>query len=519
METENNPIKNHKDNQKIIRALTIFACLIAMAFLKVTIDNWKIFNFKIIVAKIDDYLHNDIFYDLLSKVHIYASKMFIFLMLVNVLILIAAWKFEKNKNKLGYILHIFGVLMASLSGLAYFMVHRYIGYGKPVFNGFNYYVIFFEIVGIACTIYGVIFYSKIKNEFLPVNMLAGILSFLLIAGSLIGSGLYLWKNVSSEFKLCYEANQYIENHYSEAHSEIAYQNGNIKKHMGIYNDGYIYCFYDDRIIHRIDNEGNKEVFLSLPEGTEFYRGRLFYYDGGLYTKIYSENSSDQIIRISTTDGTTEAISTNHEILGYWGIADGKLFYEVKVKRDGYAVSDIYYMDLTKPSGPDNEALYDKNVIDSHLGYDEWFAKYIYNFQGQKNSHKAILRDVQYIGDICYIIDDDGDYLRHAELCAYKPNKDRYTMAGYIADFNTFNDTIYYVQKTFSGFDIVSCDKNGDNKSVITNIPLTPEDNGYPEVDIILGEGFMLCRYKFSDETIQDYYINIENGTYKELPPR
>lgn len=513
----------YSDIQKIIRGITIFICFIAA----LTLKKGELFiQFESRQPAVNDFLHDYIFRNLLDKVNLFTVKATFFLIVVTIIISILAYIFEHYDSEMGYKLHIAGMTMTALSGIFYILIHVGIGYGKPVITIRLLLFIVFLLMCIIITIHNLIFYTKRQSEFKEEGLASKIAIFLIIGCCFIGYGVYLAKNLASDYKTCWATNQYLKNQPTEINEEISYQMGNAVKLNSIYCNGYIY-YANKKKLYQIDAAGNVEILYTLPNDATFYATNIFHHDGHLYIACSNFNNtySKSIIQFSLADKTVKEIYSRDGNNMFFSVIDGKLLYEVE---NEYR-SDIYCIDLDKSLDVADATLYDKDIYSLSIDREIWIQKYMYSYLDYTY---WFCDDIQFIDDKGYYIydlvaDEQGYDYKAPDKYSYNANCtlimiDKNPGTDYIAegvvDFNIFNKTIYYASESETGYDILSCDENGNNASYISSIPVDfiYEKHGGYYADIIMGDGFMLCTVSATHDDTHRYFIDIESGEVKEI---
>lgn len=507
------------DIQKIIRGITIFICFIAALTLK-NKEPFLLFDSR--QPNMNDFLHDYVFHFFLDKVNLYVPKATFVLVIATILVLILSYIFDHYGSDMGYKLHICGMAMATLSGMLYILLHVCIGYGKLIMNVCAWIVLVLLLGAAFITVHSFIFFMKRKDEFEKESTSLTVTIFLIIAGCFIGYSAYLVKNLGKDYKACYETNQYLKVHPTDINEDAAYQIGNIVKLDALYLDGYIY-YATGKNLSRIDSKGNVEIIYTLPNQSIFYTAAIQHYDSYLYMtcRDFNESRSNSIIQFSLEDGTVKEIYTNNVNYLYFSIIDGKLLYEY--------LYDVYCIDLDKSFDSADATLYDKDLDSLSLDREIWIQKYVYNYL---DDVYWLYKDIQFIdGSGYYIFDrvakEQGYEYKAPDKYSYNANCTLIMIDGksgtdYIAegvvDFNIFDETIYYVSETETGYDILSCDKDGENVSLITSIPVDfiYEEYGGYYANIVMGDGFMICTVTAAHDKFHRYFIDIETGDIKEI---
>ncbi len=518
-----NQTRWYNDIQKIIRGFTLFVCFIAALILK----KEDIFlKFESRQPDMNDFLHDFIFDDFLDKVNVHTPKATFFLIVVAILVLILSYIFDNYNSAMGYKLHICGMTIASLSGILYILIHVCIGYSKLVMGIGAWIVLILLLASTVVTVHNYIFFIGRKYEFEKESKSITVAIFLIIVGCFIGYSAYLVKHLRTDYKVCYETNQYLKVHPTDINEDAAYQIGNIVKFGATYLNGYIYCA-TGKNLYTIDSSGNVDIIYTLPESGVFSSAKIFHYDGYLYINCgsFTENYNRSIIQISLTDKTVKEILSWNGNHMYFSILDGKLLYELQTEYR----SDVYCLDLDKSYDISDATLYDKDIDSLNLDREIWTQKYVYNY----------LDDVYWLQDDIQFIDGQGYYIydlvareqgydyKAPDKYSYNANctlimiddnsGSDYLVEG-VVDFNIFDNTIYYTSETETGYDIFSCDKNGKNVSYITSIPVDfiYEKYGGYYANIIMGDGFMICTVSSTHDDTHRYFIDIETGDVKEI---
>lgn len=513
------------DLEKILTFFAILICGYAAAIMK---NGEEFVEFTSRQPALNDFLHEYIFHNFLELVTVHTSKVAADLLVVAIVLWIVSFIMDFKQSGPGYALRITGMLTASLTGLMFLLVHVSFGYGQPVMNAKAYIFLALVLAGIVITVCNFIFYKKRKGDLVEIKIATKVTLGLCVAACFIGSGIYLAINLGTEYKVCYEANQYIKEHPEEINSDIAYQIGNVVKGKATYQDGVMY-YTLGRTIYRTDASGAVEKLYTLPEGATFPAYGIYYHNDYLYVgcKGFSGEAQCSILQVSVADGTVKEICSPSTNRIYFGLADGKLLYAVSVEK---YICDIYCIDLDKTTDETNATVYDKEIDNlTTLDREMWIQKYLYGYLDviywPNDKYQFIDENGYYIYDLNT---SDPDYYGDPNKYSYNANctlvfDEAYGGSEYlleeVVDFNIFNDSIYYMQETQNGYDIYSCDKVGENQTYIASIPVAFEDSDYGYSAILLvGEGFMVCMIDSRNlEYTYVYFINMNDGTVKEIP--
>jgi len=517
------------------KLFAVFATVIC-GYIALTVKNAEPFlTFVSRQPYINDILRDHIFRDYLELVEAYVPKAVPYLLLAVIVLLVGSFIMDYEKSEHGYVLRIAGMLMASLTGLGYILVYTGFGFANLVMNAKAYVFLSMPVVGLMLAIISCIYYGRKKAGAGAKVIVLKCITAVCVLGCFIGAGVYLAKNLGTDYKICYEANQFLKDHPTEINREIAYQIGNVVKGNATYHNGVMY-YTAHGSIWRIDASGNVEKFYSLPEGGGFGNYGIYAYENSLYTECYgyNEEASRSILQVSLTDGSVKEICALTGNRLYFGVVDGKLLYKQNTEEE--YVADIYCIDL---KGNEDEAinqadavLYDKG-LNALTGLDSqtWMQKYLYNYLDYTFWLPGI--EYQFIGENAYCLYDlkydetephnyGGEYpYSYRGSCTLILDEANggyeYLIEG-VVDFNIFNDVIYYMQESKTGYEIYSCDKGGGNRTLIASVPVAFEESNYGcSANLVVGEGFMICevdaRY-FEHEYM--YFIDIEDGTVKKL---
>lgn len=519
-------LKWYGNVQKIIRGVAIFCCFIAKCVIKDNeSDDFLEFNSRI--SPLDNSIHNNIFINMAREIDPYVTKITSTLLIVAIISLILAYLLESSCRKLSDVLHISGMLLSVGAGLSYILVYYFVGYATLTINLKSIFVCMLLILGFLITIQNIIFYIKNHQAFNALDVIYALLFVALIGGCTIWSGKLLSKQVGSDYKVTKEEYKLIKKHREGYSQDIAYQMGNVLSGL-TYHNGYIYD-YSSKAIFKINQEGVKQTICSAPRGS--FSGGIYYYDGYLYTRIFDKEAeySDTLIRVSTETGLLEELPIYKDIR-FSGVADGKLYYAL-APNENYETF-IYYIDLNKPIKEDNAVLYDKLSGSISLAWDEWIKKYMYNYD-KSSWFYGLNNDHQFIDDTYYYLfdtyDHEENYYNDPNSFSYNANcfleictpEKIYALIEYVVDFNIFNNTIYYAQESKTGYDIYSCDKDGNNKTQIATIPMNFVEDDYAyDFDIYMAEDFIWCvinhNLKDAEDEHWEYTISIKDGTIHEI---
>lgn len=520
------PISWHMDIQVILKGFFLFFCL---GFLIKMKTGGFFVEFDSRISYLNDALHHSMFYFLLEKVNQYAADICLLLLIVGTLLLVISLVCDYFRHNMAYRLYLAGMITLSLDGILFLGMNILVGFGKLSMGMGDYFFLAILAIVIATTVFNLVLYIKRKEELEKSNKVLVGLVVALLAAVFAGSGIYFWKNVGADFMVCHEVNRYLERHPEDVNEDIAYQMGNVASRGACYTDGVIYYTGGSgRTIYRLDKAGDAEVFYSLPEGVSFCQG-IFGYNGYLYVECdnFTGNSSYSILQISIADRTASVIY-NAESRCYFGVADGKLFYETRSEdtSDEDSIREIYCLDLSVSYDVKDAVLYDINVDGHILDQELWIQKYLY---GYVDTVPYPIEETQFIGENVYFIYDflqsemgydikDPDKFSYDANCTLvrTPGEESHILEG-VTSFSVFDGSIYFTRETENGYEVCSCDKDGGNVTSIALVPVTFIEGNYGyRVELSMGEGFALCAVSANHDGEYYYFIDTETGTVTEV---
>lgn len=518
------------DFQKFIRGSAIFCCFVAWLII---IDDNIFLNFTTRLSQIDYNLHETLFSNTAEKLTPYIYNVTNILLVMAIILLFVAGLYIRDNRRLGYGLQLTGLLVCVFSGVFYIGAHYLMTFSALKTDLYCNILCIPLILCALATLQNLIFFiRRYKNfEKAPLPQVIGFI--ILIICCLTGCSVYLTKNIGADYKIANSTFQLIENHSEEHPADIAYQYGNVSSRTTTYHDGYIYSISDDSV-YKVDALGNVETIYTLSDGEFSYIG-IYYHQGYIYGVVrdFKNVFTGTLVRISEDTGACETISIDKTV-EYFGIVDDRLYYSVDFQDT--KTTSIYYLELNKPLTLDNEVLYDENIGMSNLDPYEWFSHFLYNATYMRAYFSS---RPQYIGDNCYCLIDwsdsyftDGEYFSkysyaysknaYCTLEMYVPDNtdvgySHSSILEYVVAFNVFNNTIYYAQETDSGYDILSCDKDGNNTTLISSIPVDFEKDDYRNiVSLYVAEDFIWCRIELNKNEILNYTISAYDGTINEF---
>ena len=483
------PIRLHMDIQVILKGFFLIFC--AGFLIKIKTGDFFV-EFDSRIPYLNGVLHHSVFKFLLDKVNQYSADVCLLLLILGTLLLLISCVcdyYDYYRYNMAYLLYLAGMV----------------------------------------TLFNLVLYIKRKEEMEKSNKVLVGLVVVLVAAAFAGSGIYFWKNVGADFMVCNEVNRYLEGHPEEVNEEIAYQMGNVASRGAFYTDGAIYYTGGGgRTIYRLNEEGEVEVFYSVPGGVHFCQG-IFGYDGYLYVECdnFMGTSMCSIVQISIADRTANVIYSSEDSF-YFGVADGKLLYETRSAdtSDEDFVREIYCLDLSASYDVNDAVLYDINVDGHILDQELWIQKYLY---GYTDFFPLLVEYTQFMdGKVYYLYDflrsemgyggKDPDKFSYNANCTLvrMPGEDTHILEG-VTSFSVFDGSIYFTRETENGYEVCSCDKDGGNVTSIAFVPVAfIEDNRGYTVGLSMGDGFALCVVYASHDGEYGYFIDIENGTVTEV---
>ena len=513
------------------KLFAVFAAVIC-GYIALTIKNAEPFlTFASRHSYINDMLHDHIFRDYLEFVNEYVPKAVPYLLLAVIVLLVASFIMDYEKSEHGYVLRIAGMLMASLTGLGYILVYVVFGFAEPVMNAKVYVFLSLIAVGFVLAIISCIYYGKKRAGASTKALVLKCITAVCVLGCFVGVGFYFAKNLGAEYKVCHEVNQLLKEHPADINQEIAYQIGNVVKGDAIWHDGVMY-YTTGKTIWKIDGSGTMEKLYSVPGDGKIHASGIYYYEEYLYVGCsgFSDEEPFSILQVAVADGSVKEVCFPTSNRKFFGVVDGKLLYTQATEEE--YVADVYCIDL-KGTIDDKEAiLYDKGV-NSLTGLDSriWVQKYLYayldyTYWRPNVDYQFIGENGYYIYDLKYDPDEPHDYGGEypysyngdCTLILDKSDVPTEYLLEQVVDFNIFDDTIYYMQESKTGYDIYSCDKSGGNQTLLASVPVAFEESDYGcSTNMLVGEGFIVCEVyaKYLEGTYR-YFVDIETGEVKEI---
>lgn len=513
------------------KLFAVFAAVIC-GYIALTIKNAEPFlTFASRHPYINDMLHDHIFRDYLEIVNGYVPKTVPYLLLAVIVLFVASFIMDYEKSEHGYVLRIAGMFMASLTGLGYILVYVIFGFAELVMNAKAYVFLSLIVVGFVLAIISCFYYGKKEKATYAPAVILKCITAVCVLGCFIGASVYLAKNLDAEYKVCNEVNQFLKEHSSGINQDIAYQIGNVQKREATWHDGVMY-YTTRKAIWKIDGSGTVEKLYSMPGEGEFYAYGIYYYEGYLYVGCYgySGEAPFSVLQVSVADGSAKEVCSLTSNRKFFGVVDGKLLYTTATEEE--YVADVYCIDLEGAINEKEAVLYDKGV-NSLTGLDReiWLQKYLYTYLDYTYLWPNV--DYQFIGENGYYLYDlknDPDephdyggeypysYNGDCTLILDKTDSASEYLLEQVVDFNIFNDTIYYAQEGKTGYDIYSCDKDGQNPTLLASVPVAFEASDYGcSVNMHVGDGFIVCEvYAKYLEGTHTYFVDIETGEVKEI---
>ncbi|MBQ7766665.1 MAG: hypothetical protein IJ397_07480 [Lachnospiraceae bacterium] len=516
------------DAEKILAFFAVVIC----GYVALTIKNAEPFlTFVSRQPYINDMLHDHIFRDYLELVEVCAPKVVPFLLLAGIVLIVASFIMDYEKSEYGYVLRIAGMLMASLTGLGYIPVFIGFGFANLVMNVKAYIFLSMLLAGFLLAILSCIYYGKKKAGGTVQTIVLTCITAVCVLGCFVGAGAYLVKNLGADYKVCYDANQLLNEHPDDINQEIAYQIGNVVKGNATWHDGVMY-YTTGKTIWKIDGSGMAEKLYSLPGDGKIHACGIYYYEEYLYVGCsgYSDEAPFSVLQVSVADGSVKEVCSPTSNRIFFGVVDGKLLYTQATEEE--YVADIYCIDLGGTIDAGNAVLYDKGVnaltgLDSRI----WVQKYLYTYLNYTYWWPGV--DYQFLGEngycLCDLINDPYEprdfggeypysYNGDCTLILDKTDVANEYLLEQVVDFNIFNDTIYYMQEGKTGYDIYSCDKGGGNQTLLASVPVAFEESDYGcSTNMLVGEGFIVCEvYARYLEGTYRYFVDIETGEVKEI---
>ena len=500
------------------------------AIVRLVNDEWL--HFSVTDAYVDDmWLHNGVFSEFANGVQSSVSMLVGIAFAAVVIILIVSLYLAKVsiecEDIVAHIMFVIGVEASAVVGILYPLINIVVG---SCYVTDETWVLVCHIalvlVGIIATLWGVLDYKweEVVGK-TDIRIIVTVSTAVVVAGFMLIP--VLVKHYSDYQKL----NGYralIDKQIKGYDEEVGYQIGNYYSGTAVYADGklfFVRIMKQDELttdICSVDENGNFE--LVWKDDGNSWIWNIGYYDGYLYA-----SDSNKLFRISTVDGTEEILIEGTRHIEF-GIADGKLFYEVcgEDETGEPAFGDagkcaVYYCDLNEEIVPENAVLYDDGFDCSDINHDTFVTRYLYR------DSSAVVHSMVWLGDDIYASQSyEGVFYKinchwyrtPAELISqtYPYGIDRESVVidiesevieSNVVNFNIFDNKIYYIllndEKYYEAW---CCDLDGQNKTFIGTIG----DSESWCSDLSMADGYMVI--EMSDN--QGYLMQLEDGSIQKI---
>ncbi len=471
-----------------------------------------------------DAMHNGIFSDLAIKEDYYISCATITIFITGLVALFFYWLFNRIKKEATA----FGFLMAAtaihtIAGIYYLAVtFLWINrrFADSAFVIFLYTVLL--LLGIAVCVWGFFFYKN-KGEgrtkkWIPILIYSAMAIVIAIS---MATPFYV---LNEEHKSVNEVRQLVENQPDGYDENIGYQISNYCNGGGaVYADGNLYIEkYNTTTksaeIWCIDEQGDLELFWNNSGVKTQISVGLYHHDGYLYARVRDNETPGKIIRISTTDKSTETLleSENTFEISYHGIKDNQLL----VGWRGENFDEIYSYPLDGAFSKDNGILYDAGIYNLY-SLQTYTNRYLYNNQsdftlsfGSNEWPYASIEDSVYTinyygGDTNYC----GSLIKETHVYNAEEPIQKTEIDSCVWRYNIFDGKIFYI-KGEDSFEAWVCDPDGKNKEFIGTLPYHQSDSCY---QIYMTEDYMVVYIEDRETDVYSAYLMwLDDGSYERL---
>ena len=508
------------------------------AIVRLVNDEWL--HFSVTDAYVDDmWLHNGVFSEFAngvqSSVLMLAGIAFAAVVIILIVSLYLAKVSIECEDIVAHVMFVIGVEASTVVGILYPLINIVVG---------NCYVtdetwvlvchIALVLVGIIATVWGVLAYKW--EEFVgktDIRIIVTVSTTVVVAGFML---IPVFVKHYSDYQKLNGYRALIDKQIKGYDEEVGYQIGNYYSGEAVYAEGKLFLvrtthpdsgkFTSD--ICSVDQNGNCELVWKEKENSLI--DCMGYYDGYLYVSFFASGEYDmKLVRISTTDGTEEIlIESTDDFL--FGIADGKLFYEVHGEDETGepAFGDagkcaVYYCDLNGEIVLENAVLYDDGFDCSDINHDTFVTRYLYR------DSSLVVHSMVWLGDdinasqsyegVFYWIDCEW-YRTPAELIwkTYPYGIDRESavidsesevIESNVVNFNIFDSKIYYILLNEEEYyEAWCCDLDGQNKTFIGTIG----DSESRCSKLSVADGYMVI--EMSDN--QGYLMQLDDGSIQKI---
>lgn len=330
--------------------------------------------------------------------------------------------------------------------------------------------------------------------------------------------------LNEEHKSVNEIRQLVENQPEGYDENIGYQISNYCNGGAVYAEGVLYINrYNNTAesdeIWSIDEQGKLELFWSNPGAKTQIAVGLYHHDGYLYAHVREKEIPEKIIRISTTDKSTETLleSENPLEISYHGIKGDQLL--LRWCDEDYNI-DIYSYSLNGPISKEEGTLYDTGIDNAYTN-QTFVNRYLYNNQsdftlsfGSNEWPYASIEDSVYTinyygGDTNYC----GSLIKETHVYNAEEPIQETGIDSYVWRYNIFDGKIFYI-KGEDTFEAWCCDPDGENKELIGTLPYNKYDSCY---QLYMSEDYMVVYIEDrKTEAYSAYLMWLDDGSYEKL---
>lgn len=471
-----------------------------------------------------DTLHNGIFSNLAIKEDYYISQATMTIFLTGLVALFFYRLFNRiKKESTAHVFLIMATAIHTVAGL-YYLAVKFLWINR-LFADSAFVIILYIVLlllGISVCVGGIFFH---KNEgeghikkWIPI--LIGCFMVVVIAISM-ATPFYM---LNEEHKSVNEIRQLIENQPNGYDENIGYQISNYCNADGaVYADGKLYIkkynnATESAEIWCIDEKGDLELFWNNSGAETQIAVGLYHHDGYIYAHVKEKEVPEKIIRISTTDKSTETLleSENPLEISYHGIKDNQLL----VGWRGEYTDEIYAYPLDGSFSKDNGTLYDTGIYNLYT-IQTYINRYLYNNQsdftlsfGSNEWPYASIEDSVYTvnyygGDTNYC----GSLIKETHVYNAEEPIQETGIDTYVWRYNIFDGKIFYI-KGEDTFEAWCCDPNGENKELIGTLPYNNYDSCY---QLYMTEDYMVVYIEDRETEVDSAYLMwLEDGSYEKL---
>lgn len=475
-------------------------------------------DFTIRDSYVDNYLHRTLFSHLAEQVTATSVSFAMVCLAVAVILTIISFIFRNCRNYLVAYRLLYAGVVADIATFIVFLLTNIIVGNCRIESGLWYILIgiILFVLGALAIYLGTPDLFKERKKRWDVLIATGVLA---VCGGVIVIPSMM--TVKEDFKYAKELRSVISSQPDSIVEEVGVQIGNYYNALSVYAEDKIYYMESvkDFNIRTVDKDGNSEVFWTTKSG-EINWG-LFYREGYLYISVSERNEAKcRLLRISVDSGAEEVIYESDSYFMFGGAGD-KIFYTTPKDENG--LCDVRYFDLTEENIGESSVLYDKDVDYYNLNNNIFVARYLYN--DSSDALRPVSWLIAYDGIIIY----DGNAYLMAGRNGWKESTELEMLNYHNAQYEEtlidedvmcrtiYDDKLYYVKvKDDTAYDVICCDLQGENKTVIGTI--SKEKETYCRY-LSVGEDFILLQMKGDNEkefANHAFFMKSEDGSSVQL---